>query len=864
MAKELRGGGGDEEGLGSYGGGRGGREVPNIAFSTQRQPPHHTTDRRRDAHAPAAVRAAARVNTGTWISRMVIDPAHRFVNNGAVKWFNSVFRRRTLPPPALTHIQEAQEDDFEDVEEEAVENAMVTEVIDQDREVTPVENQRSESELVGLEQILKHKTLSREEFNRVIGVLESRVVDGSPGKEDHEVKMREELNDGNEPSNMQNGEAQRWREERKKAREDNEYSSWGNGLCSNALSPAVIGNVCDDAGSSPADIAKAFMGVRSHRASTSILPLQRRPFGDESTPKRLLRDVHTLNRANAHQLAPRTTEGWAFGNGQVEDRLKTPSNKHNSLRFPRSQNRIQGLNYTPYARNVHQQTRVENIGDRTPISTPVSRWTPIQSPLTGGRQMLKKRSSSVLDDGMTSTGPIRSTRQKTSFYTPLRNSDPSSSTGNQLNPLSLHVNDSRQNALASVFRKPMEIEKQNDDLSAFQSQEEPTKYLSANLTCVPQQSSETARKILEHLDRMVPSPKEKSAEAQLAIARAKSPTRLNVSMLNGHARRSTETIDGIPFLDMHGHSSFPPQENKQKAAQEASGSEQNYEGNGKSPMFNSLKTSDEAPTSSGTVDFALQCPDVSPLKVDTILPVLENSLIVPEKKKGFRMSAPEESDDEGIVSRNATVDLVNSQTGNGALSFGNITDIKTLKGDKAIPSISTSMIKKAEANTLTSASSVVELSTSSSGFTFPVGPATGNFPEPPTPTPIPSPLSKGNAQPVMDNTAPTYNFGSASTSKGPVFSFSTSGSTIVDTTKPEFDFKFESKPEESFSSTAVAATASTLPLQTSLGSLESQASIFNGASTSGLSGNLSSAPSSSTIFSTSTAVATPASAISLF
>ena len=86
----------------------------------------------------------------------------------------------------------------------------------------------------------------------------------------------------------------------------------------------------------------------------------------------------------------------------------------------------------------------------------------------------------------------------------------------------------------------------------------------------------------------MPSPKEKSVETQLAIARSKPPTQLNVSMLNGHARRSTETVDKIAFLDRHEQSTFSLQGNNQSHGQVASDSDKISEGNGKSFLSKSF------------------------------------------------------------------------------------------------------------------------------------------------------------------------------------------------------------------------------------------------------------------------------------
>lgn len=823
-----------EEELRPYEGGGAGGKLRTSRSARRSSTPYDRPQTGR--HASAAVRAAAaaadnRRSGSTWFSR-IVDPASRLITQSAVQWFSSVFKKNTPAlPSAAAEVEEIQEDSLHEVPEEAVENAKV---IAQDREATPTNKQRSEPEFTEVEQLLKNKTFSREEFNRLTELLQSRVVDRTSGLKDRKEHSREELHGGVEPSNVVNAEAQRWREERQKAREEKEDSVRQNRLFANAPALALPRNLPDEAGSSPADIAKAFMGVRPYRASS--LALQSRPFRDENTPI----------KPNGLSLVPRT-ESWLVGNGQVEDKFKTPQTA-------RMRSRIQNLGRTPYARNVHQQAPAERLGNGFPISTPVSQWTPIQSPITGGRQTLKRRSS-VLDDDFTSGGPIRRTRHKPIFGSQLRNPDPSGSTSNQIIPFLSPRNVGERNMLESV-RKPTEFEKQN----AFHSREATTKQLYLG-PCIPPQSSETARKILEHLDRMVPSPKEISAEAQLAIARDKSPSQLTVSMLNGPARRSTESIDATSLFDKYSPSSV--QKDNEQTGQGASTAEQKYGGKGKAPLFNSVTTVVEEPTFSGIGDASSLIPNAIPARYDAKSLILDGPFDLPEKSKGFRMSALEESDDEGHATRNAGMSR-HAQTGR-ARSFTSdsiaATNSITLDGDKQITSTTVSRTRP-EANLVTSATSVSidSSSNNSSGFTFPVTPSNSNFAEPPpTPTVVPSPSNKTSTQPMTASSTPTYNFGPVSPSKGPIFSFSTSGSTDVDTTKPKFDFKFESKPESSFSSTAVAAAASA----STYGS-ESSALIFKSSSASGLSGSSPTFSSSGSMFSTSTAAAATSVGFPLF
>lgn len=66
------------------------------------------------------------------------------------------------------------------------------------------------------------------------------------------------------------------------------------------------------------------------------------------------------------------------------------------------------------------------------------------------------------------------------------------------------------------------------------------------LSFVPAQSSETARKILETLERMTPSPRGKSLEEELALVREQPPTVLTSSMLNDKASLTMQVDSLLP------------------------------------------------------------------------------------------------------------------------------------------------------------------------------------------------------------------------------------------------------------------------------------------------------------------------------
>lgn len=71
---------------------------------------------------------------------------------------------------------------------------------------------------------------------------------------------------------------------------------------------------------------------------------------------------------------------------------------------------------------------------------------------------------------------------------------------------------------------------------------------------VPERASETARKILETLDMMTPSPQEKSLNTELALMRERPPTELTTSMMNEQALRTMQVT--APASSSHFSVSF--------------------------------------------------------------------------------------------------------------------------------------------------------------------------------------------------------------------------------------------------------------------------------------------------------------------
>ncbi|KAL5999403.1 hypothetical protein ACLOJK_040863 [Asimina triloba] len=134
-----------------------------------------------------------------------------------------------------------------------------------------------------------------------------------------------------------------------------------------------------------------------------------------------------------------------------------------------------------------------------------------------------KRSNSALGDDFGSGGPVRRIRQKYNMVSPSKDEPPISS-----------------------IQRPILSDGRKYGTSNRLATENGHKHISnATFPSVPAQSTEMARKILQQLDKLVPSPKEKSSEQKLPVNREKSPAKLTLSMLSGRALRSMEDIESI-------------------------------------------------------------------------------------------------------------------------------------------------------------------------------------------------------------------------------------------------------------------------------------------------------------------------------
>jgi len=144
------------------------------------------------------------------------------------------------------------------------------------------------------------------------------------------------------------------------------------------------------------------------------------------------------------------------------------------------------------------------------------------------------RTNSILDDGVTPFSPIHNIRQKNISHISKGAGPSSPATSFSLQSKSdasrgfssASERDSSSKGVFSKFQQADVVDEASTFASAF--------------TPVHPQSSVMARKILEHLDRSVPSPKEKLLEINLA--RKKLPPKSETPITGGQHERSDASI----------------------------------------------------------------------------------------------------------------------------------------------------------------------------------------------------------------------------------------------------------------------------------------------------------------------------------
>ncbi|PWA60020.1 hypothetical protein CTI12_AA386630 [Artemisia annua] len=448
-----------------------------------------------------------------------------------------------------------------------------------------------------LEQMLQQKTFTRSEIERLTALLHSRTNESSSA----DVVERDGANPYSSPSSLlrleesTSGSLQKHGDER-----DNLHAA--------ISTPMVTSRVLEEDIASPAQLAKAYMGSRP----TKVAPRQ---------------DIVLHNNATGFSNSPIAPK-IANGSTGFENGFTTPRSRGRSAMYSMAR--------TPYARSptTFTQKGITSSYGRDEA------FTSSQSAFQHGGKMALKRRSSVLDDDIGSGGPLRRTRQKANLltlrdkrelgYTALQQPDH----GSQKLPL---MNESEPKVVKGAEENRYTSMHGTGSVSGY-----------AN---VPTKSTQTATKILQHLEK--PSPKEKSSGS------TKSPTKLTLDMLHGQALRSLEKVDSPKLLSY-------PHDNQKSEVQHherihdsrelTSKGKEKVEDNGsrKFPIPRSMMTLVNGELSDTSKDKAPAIRINEPTAKLTAEP--------PQKKRAFQMSAPEDDsfevdDDDDEIQTNGHMSL---------------------------------------------------------------------------------------------------------------------------------------------------------------------------------------------------------------
>lgn len=482
-----------------------------------------------------------------------------------------------------------------------------------------------------LEQMLQQKTFTRSEIERLTALLHSRTESSSA-----DVVERDGVNPYSSPSSLlrleasTSGSLQKHGDER-----DNLHAA--------ISTPMVTSRVLEEDTASPAELAKAYMGSRPTKVA-------------------LRQDIVLHNNATSFSKSPITSIAPKIANGSTgfENGFTTPRSRGRSAMYSMAR--------TPYARSPSTFTQkgiTSSYGRDEAL-------TSSQSAFQHGGKMALKRRSSVLDDDIGSGGPLRRTRQKANLLT-LRDKG-------ELGYTSLQQPDHASQKLPLMNESEPKVVKGAEE----------NRYTSMHGTGsvsgyanVPTKSTQTATKILQHLEK--PSPKEKSSGL------TKSPTKLTLDMLHGQALRSLEKVDSTKLLsypldnqksEVHHH------ERLHDSRELTSKGKEKVEDNGsrKFPIPCSMMTSVNG-------ELSVTSKDKAPA-VRINEPTLKLPAEPPQKKRAFQMSAPEDDsfeidddDDDGIQTNgHVSLPLVENNKQETALP-ADIVATSTLPGVSRTPAL---------------------------------------------------------------------------------------------------------------------------------------------------------------------------------
>ncbi|EOY31097.1 Dedicator of cytokinesis protein 6, putative isoform 3, partial [Theobroma cacao] len=363
--------------------------------------------------------------------------------------------------------------------------------------------------------------------------------------------------------------------------------------------------------------------------------------------------------------------------------------------------------------------------------------------------------SNIVEDGHRSVGPIRRNRNK-GMQTPSRVSVYSHSLLNGPSPVE-NSNVSTKGLFPSS-QKTLEPGGTSSS-SVFQSVDSKSGSFEMGIPPVHPHSSQMARTILEHLERNLATPKEKSDELRIATSWNRSQSSdSNAGISKGH--------NSLPYLGLDSSKSKDQIINRSHA--------QWNEDRGNSFCVASPESTIEAANVNKTTS-------ASGLKVGSTVTMFGNIA-------GSSLDFGKTQDSQIKTTHK---DLL--KVADAAVSEGLQKPLSNSFGNK--PVLASISVGKPEQRWMCT-------SDNSFGFTFPVSTSSGVCSEPPTPSIMPSLSGSSLHQPKEGHTVPSYSFGSSRSTPALVFSFPSTSSAPnhVDASDIEFNFRSDRSSRISFGS----------------------------------------------------------------
>ncbi|KAI3734595.1 hypothetical protein L6452_14067 [Arctium lappa] len=442
-------------------------------------------------------------NSNPGLFTKLVDPASRLIYAGAHRLFGA-FRKRL--PPLLSQGPPEINEEAQNVAQEAVQNnctGVSEPSTDQGVNSASISAAAGISEL---EQMLKQKTFTRSEIQRLTALLHSKTIE-SPSDD---VVERDGAKLPSSPSLL-----------RLEASTSGALKKYGNerdNFHADISTPIVSSRVLEEEIASPAELAKAYMGSRPMKVTPSALGLSSQAPRQDV---KLLNNASGLPKTPIASVAPKTANSFRG----LENGFLTPRSRGRSAMYSMAR--------TPYSRGPSTFSQKEINSDYGQGAVALTSSQPTWR--HEGKMALKHRSS-VLDDDIGSGGLLRRTRQKANL---LSQGSSLSRDKRELGYTALQQPDASSQKLLLMNKPEPKV------LKGFEENGD-TSMRGSGYASVPTKSTQMATKILQQLERL--SPKEKKLGSTLTGMRDKSPSKLTLNMLHGQALRSLEKVDSPKFL----------------------------------------------------------------------------------------------------------------------------------------------------------------------------------------------------------------------------------------------------------------------------------------------------------------------------